>query len=167
MRSPSTSWDSSRPPGVSPRGPEAGAAPALRLRASATQMRDVFADHFPGYPVFPGALVVEAFAQASQLLIGMSHDFAEVGRLRRLSRVAFRRQVRPGDQLSIRCERRAGGAAWVLDARATVDGQPVATATLEYTLEPARAGTEAAQQAERLRALVRELERSPVEAPPR
>ena len=129
---------------------------------SATE--DVFADHFPGYPVFPGALVVEAFAQACQLLIGMSHDFAEVGRLRRLSRVAFRRQVRPGDQLSIRCERRAGGAAWVLDARATVDGQPVATATLEYTLEPARAGTEAAQQAERLRALARELQRSPVEA---
>ena len=28
---------------------------------SATE--DVFADHFPGYPVFPGALVVEAFAQ--------------------------------------------------------------------------------------------------------
>ena len=66
---------------------------------SATE--DVFTDHFPGYPVFPGALVVEAFGQASQLLIGMSHDFAEVGRLRRLSRVAFRRQVRPGDQLKV------------------------------------------------------------------
>ena len=73
---------------------------------SATE--DVFADHFPGYPVLPGALVVEAFAQASQLLIGLSHEFAQVGRLRRLSRVAFRRQVRPGDQLAIRCERRAG-----------------------------------------------------------
>ena len=132
---------------------------------SATE--DVFADHFPGYPVFPGALVVEAFAQASQLLIGMSHDFAAVGRLRRLSRVGFRRQVRPGDHLSIRCERRAGGAAWVLDARATVDGERVATATLEYTLEPARPGTEAAQQAERLRALAHELQRSPVETPPR
>ena len=128
---------------------------------SATE--DVFADHFPGYPVFPGALVVEAFAQASQLLIGMSHDFAEVGRLRRLSRVAFRRQVRPGDQLAIRCERRSAEGAWVFDACATVDGQRVATATLEYTLEPARPGTEAAQQAERLRALARELQRSPVE----
>src|SRR2546427_10840410 len=187
MRSPSTSWDSSRPPGVSPRGPEAGAAPAILLRASSTQMRfvfvdrvvsaeprhhietlknvsateDVFADHFPGYPVFPGALVVEAFGQASQLLIGMSHDFAEVGRLRRLSRVAFRRQIRPGDQLWIRCERRPGDGAWVLDASATVEGQRVATATLEYLLEATRPGADAARQARRLRARAHELQRAP------
>src|SRR5499427_4399314 len=72
-------------------------------------LEDVFADHFPGYPVLPGALVVEAFAQAAQLLIAMSHDFTRIGRLRRLSRVAFRHQVRPGDELAIRCERRAAG----------------------------------------------------------
>jgi len=77
---------------------------------------DVFADHFPGYPVFPGALVIEAFAQASQLLIGMSHDFTAVGRLHGLSRVAFGRLVRPGDQLAIRCERRSAEGAWVVDA---------------------------------------------------
>src|SRR5881397_2024114 len=160
MRSPSTSWDSSRPPGVSPRGPEAAAAPAIRLRASSTQMRfvfvdrvvsaeprhhietlknvsateDVFADHFPGYPVFPGALVVEAFAQACELLIAMSHDFVEIGRLERLSRVAFARPVRPGDQLRIRCERRAGEGVWAFDATATVDGVRVAAATLEFRL---------------------------------
>src|SRR2546428_7293936 len=126
---------------------------------SATE--DVFADHFPGYPVFPGALVVEAFGQASQLLIGMSHDFAEVGRLRRLSRVAFRRQIRPGDQLWIRCERRPGDGAWVLDASATVEGQRVATATLEYLLEATRPGTDAARQAARPRALAPELQRAP------
>src|SRR5439155_19432349 len=55
------------------------AEPLLRIdtlkNVSATE--DVFADHFPGYPVFPGALVVEAFAQACELLIAMSHDFAE------------------------------------------------------------------------------------------
>src|SRR5262249_45279595 len=67
-------------------------------------LEDVFADHFPGYPVLPGALVVEAFAQASQLLIAASLDFAEVGRLRRLSRAAFRHPVRPGDLLAIRSE---------------------------------------------------------------
>jgi len=127
---------------------------------SATE--DVFADHFPGYPVLPGALVVEAFAQASQLLIGLSHEFAQVGRLRRLSRVAFRRQVRPGDQLAIRCERRAGEGAWVLEATATVDAQRVAAATLEYALEPAGPGTQAGRHAERLRALARELQRAPV-----
>ena len=130
---------------------------------SATE--DVFTDHFPGYPVYPGALVVEAFAQASQLLIGLSHEFAAVGRLGGLSRVAFRRAVRPGDQLAIRCERRSGHAdAWVLDAVATVDGQRVAAATLEYTLEPALPGSESALQAERFRRLAQALERAPVEA---
>ena len=129
---------------------------------SATE--DVFADHFPGYPVFPGALVIEAFAQASQLLIGMSHDFTAVGRLHGLSRVAFGRLVRPGDQLAIRCERRSAEGAWVVDASATVDGQRVAAATLEYTLEPALPQTETARQAECLRAFARELQRSPGEA---
>ena len=120
---------------------------------------DVFTDHFPGYPVYPGALVVEAFAQAAQLLIGLSHEFTAVGRLGGLSRVAFHRAVRPGDQLAIRCERRGLGDAWMLDAAARVDGQRVATATLEYTLEPVLPGTESALQAERLRLLARALER--------
>jgi len=124
---------------------------------------DVFADHFPGYPVLPGALVVEAFSQASQLLIAMSHDFTRIGRLRRLSRVAFRHPVRPGDQLAIRCERRAGGESpWTLEAVAMVGARRVATAMLDYTLEPAEPGTDAGRHAERLRALVRELRPAPV-----
>jgi 3-hydroxymyristoyl/3-hydroxydecanoyl-(acyl carrier protein) dehydratase len=118
---------------------------------------DVFAEHFPGYPVMPGALIVEAFAQASQLLIAWSRELAEVGRLRRLSRVAFRHQVRPGDRLEIRCERRAGDDRWVLDATAVVASRRVAAATLEYDLEPATPGTAAARAAERLAALGREL----------
>jgi 3-hydroxyacyl-[acyl-carrier-protein] dehydratase len=134
---------------------------ATLKNVSATE--DVFADHFPGYPVYPGALVVEAFAQASQLLIGLSHEFAAVGRLGGLSRVAFRRAVRPGDQLAIRCERRGDGDAWVLDATATVDGHRVAAATLEYTLEAARPGSESAWEAERFRRLAQALARAPDE----
>jgi len=127
-------------------------------------LEDVFADHFPGYPVLPGALIVEAFAQASQLLIAASLDFAEVGRLRRLSRAAFRHPVRPGDLLAIRCERRAASDdAWVLEATATVGSRRVAAATLEYTLETARPGTEAGRHAERLGALARTLREAPVE----
>jgi len=127
-------------------------------------LEDVFADHFPGYPVLPGALIVEAFAQASQLLIAASRDFTAVGRLRRLSRAAFRHPVRPGDLLAIRCERRAGpGDAWVLEATATVGPRRVAAASLEYALEAARPGTEAGRHAERLGALARTLRGAPVE----
>ncbi|PYM90692.1 MAG: 3-hydroxyacyl-[acyl-carrier-protein] dehydratase FabZ [Candidatus Rokuibacteriota bacterium] len=146
-----------------------GADPGRRIETlkNVSANEDVFADHFPGYPVFPGALVVESFAQACQLLIAMSHDFAEIGRLERLSRVAFARPIRPGDQLRIRCERRTGGDAWALDATATVDGVRVAAAVLEYTLERSAPGTGAARQAERLRVLQRELEPASLALAPR
>lgn len=122
---------------------------------SATE--DVFADHFPGVPILPGALIVEAFDQAAQLLIATSCDFARVGRLTRLSRVAFRKWVRPGDQLRLRCDVRSAPPAWVLAARAEVEQRCVATATLDYALEDARPDTPAGEQAAWLRALAREL----------
>jgi 3-hydroxymyristoyl/3-hydroxydecanoyl-(acyl carrier protein) dehydratase len=140
------------------------AEPPRRIETSThvSGLDDVFADHFPGYPVLPGALVVEAFVQTAQLLIGLSHEFTRVGRLRGLSRVAFRHPVRPGDVLAIRCERRAGEAAWIIDATARVDGRRVASAELEFALEPAAPDTEAGRHAERLRAQARELPRDPV-----
>src|SRR5262245_60111590 len=140
------------------------AEPPSRIETSThvSGLDDVFADHFPGYPVLPGALVVEAFVQAAQLLIGLSHEFTQVGRLRGLSRVAFRHPVRPGDVLAIRCERRAGEAAWVVDATALVNGRRVASAGLEFALEPAAAGTDDGGHAERLCVLARELPRAPV-----
>lgn len=122
---------------------------------------DVFADHFPGFPILPGALLVEAFGQAAQLLIALSSDFARVGRLTRVHRGAFRHFVRPGDQLRIRCERRTPDGAWVLAASADVAERRVATATLEYAVEEARPGTEVGREAERLRQLVRELQDLP------
>ena len=140
--------------------------PARRIETlmRVSGLEDVFADHFPGYPVLPGALVVEAFAQAAQLLIAASRDFAEVGRLRRLARATFRHPVRPGDWLAIGCERAAGrDDAWVLEATATVGPHRVAAATLEYTLEAAQPGTDAGRHAERLGALARRLQGAPVE----
>ncbi len=130
---------------------------------SATE--DVFTDHFPGYPLLPGALIVEALAEAAELLIAISHDWREVGRLARLSRASFRHFVRPGDQLRLRCEVRASDPC-VLAATAEVDGRRVATATLEYALEPARPGTEAFARAARLATLARELRQSPLDLAP-
>lgn len=147
---------------------------------SATE--DVFDDHFPGSPIFPGALVVETFEQASQLLIGISHDFARVGTLRGVHRAAFRHFVRPGDQLRVRCaravaergrsgaERGADDATWSVSASAEVDGKRVASATLEFTLIAADAGegdaavAEAKAHAERLRESVRVLRAASVQA---
>jgi 3-hydroxyacyl-[acyl-carrier-protein] dehydratase len=124
---------------------------------SATE--DMFDDHFPGYPILPGALIVETFEQASQLLIGVSHDFARVGHLRAVQRAAFRHFVRPGDQLRVRCTRSGGDeAGWTVSAAADVDGRRVASAVLDFALVEDKA------HAERLREAVRVLRAAPIEA---
>lgn len=122
---------------------------------SATE--DVFDDHFPGVPILPGALLVETFEQATQLLVAVTHDFARVARLDAVRRAAFRALVRPGDQLTVTCRRRdaagePGPARWTLAATAMVTGQTVATATLEITVVDDDGGTGG-----RLRAMHRAL----------
>ena len=125
--------------------------------------KDVFTDHFPGYPILPGALVVESFEQASQLLIGLSHDFTRVGRLAAVRRATFRRFVRPGDQVRIRCARTAEHAdGWTVSASAEVDGRRVASATLEFDVVAATAD-EAKAHGERLREMARVLRESPID----
>jgi 3-hydroxyacyl-[acyl-carrier-protein] dehydratase len=138
-----------------------GRAITTLKNVSATE--DIFDDHFPGCPIFPGALIIETFEQATELLIGLSTGFARVGRLERISRAAFRRFVRPGDQLRVRCERREGdGPAWTVAASAEVDGRPAATALLEFGLEDAMSG-EPHARADRLRELARVLREGPLE----
>lgn len=127
---------------------------------SATE--DVFDDHFPGLPILPGALLVETFEQATQLLVAVTHDFARVARLDRVSRAGFRTLVRPGDQLTVTCHRRdpdreAEGRRWTVAATAAVTGQTVATATLEVTLVDDHDGV-----GERLRGLYRTLTMDPI-----
>jgi 3-hydroxyacyl-[acyl-carrier-protein] dehydratase len=127
---------------------------------SATE--DVFADHFPGHPILPGALLVESFEQASQLLIGVSHDFARVGRLREVQRGVFRHFVRPGDQLRVRCVRTAGDdEGWTVSATAEVDGRRVASALLDFAIVSAVDADK--EHAERLRENVRVLRAAPID----
>ncbi len=135
----------------------------IEILKNVSATEDVFDDHFPGYPILPGALVVETFEQASQLLIGLTHDFARVGRLRGVHRAAFRHFVRPGDQVRVRCARSAGDEMqWTLSTSAEVDGRRVASATLDFAIVPAV--DEHKAHAERLREVVRVLRASPVDA---
>jgi 3-hydroxyacyl-[acyl-carrier-protein] dehydratase len=60
-----------------------------------------FAGHFPGHPVMPGVLIVEALAQSAALLAlnEVGRDPARLFMLTGLNKVRFRRRVIPGDQL--------------------------------------------------------------------
>ncbi|QDU32176.1 UDP-3-O-[3-hydroxymyristoyl] N-acetylglucosamine deacetylase [Poriferisphaera corsica] len=64
-----------------------------------------FQGHFPGTPMMPGVLIVEALAQLSGVLVGQSLEHAgKLAVLLSLDRVKIRRPVTPGDQLILEAE---------------------------------------------------------------
>jgi 3-hydroxyacyl-[acyl-carrier-protein] dehydratase len=93
----------------------------------------VFQGHFPGKPVFPGVLIIEAMAQSSATLVGLSLDLADRGArtyFMGIEAAKFRRMVLPGDLLELHVTVvRGGGRVWKFDGRGIVDGQVVAEAT--------------------------------------
>jgi 3-hydroxyacyl-[acyl-carrier-protein] dehydratase len=100
---------------------------------------DYFRDHFPGYPVVPGMLVLESMAQLGGRLVQVSVREA-AGRevlpmVAMVDRAQFRRPVRPGERLDIEAEVTSLGAARArVAASATVDGQAAASAIIMYGL---------------------------------
>jgi 3-hydroxymyristoyl/3-hydroxydecanoyl-(acyl carrier protein) dehydratase len=100
---------------------------------------DVFAEHFPGLPVMPGALIIESMAQLGGVVVEAASraksrdDLFAV--LTGVDRVKFRRRVVPGDRLDLVAEvvyvSEMGGAAKV---EARVEGALVTSTELTYVL---------------------------------
>jgi UDP-3-O-[3-hydroxymyristoyl] N-acetylglucosamine deacetylase/3-hydroxyacyl-[acyl-carrier-protein] dehydratase len=64
-----------------------------------------FQGHYPGTPIMPGVLIVEAMAQLSGVLMGQKPEYAgKLAVLLSLDRVKLRRPVTPGDQLMLEAE---------------------------------------------------------------
>ncbi len=89
-----------------------------------------FTGHFPGQPIFPGVLIIEAMAQATGLLgsltVGEAAEADSLYLLVGVDKVRFRRPVTPGDQLRIVVDvinNKRG--IWKFNARADVDGDTV------------------------------------------
>src|SRR3982750_4223384 len=60
---------------------------------------DIFADHYPGFPVMPVSLMLEGLAQTGGILVGEANDFQEKVVLGKLPRATFSREVLAGEQL--------------------------------------------------------------------
>ncbi|HXX95120.1 MAG TPA: UDP-3-O-acyl-N-acetylglucosamine deacetylase [Planctomycetota bacterium] len=95
-----------------------------------------FQGHFPGQPIMPGVLQIEAMAQlAGVLLMRKSDNQAKVAVLLSLDGVKLRKSVVPGDQLRIEVETlKVKPRTGEVIARATVDGQLVAEANMKFML---------------------------------
>ncbi len=92
-----------------------------------------FQGHFPGRPVMPGVLVVEAMAQSAAFIVlsQMGPDPQTLFMLSGLDKVRFRRQVVPGDQLKIEVKTiKFHRPLWRMSAEARVDGDLAAEAEL-------------------------------------
>jgi 3-hydroxyacyl-[acyl-carrier-protein] dehydratase len=100
-----------------------------------TMNEEFFVGHFPGRPVMPGVLILEAMAQTAGILTFVtagiypdeSHRFYFAG----IDKARFRRPVVPGDQVQLTAvlERRIR-TIWKYSTSATVDGNEVASAEM-------------------------------------
>jgi 3-hydroxyacyl-[acyl-carrier-protein] dehydratase len=93
-----------------------------------------FMGHFPGHPVMPGVLVIEALAQAGGVLAWESATAEQrlwVLYLVGIDETRFRQAVRPGDQLLLKVDLvQRKRNLWRFQARAEVDGKAVAETVL-------------------------------------
>jgi 3-hydroxyacyl-[acyl-carrier-protein] dehydratase len=129
---------------------------AKRLVAikNVTMNEPFFQGHFPGYPIMPGVLVIEAMAQAGAIIMlsEIPDRDKTLAVFTGIERAKFRRPVTPGDQLRIEVDVLAFRSRMGrMEAKATVDGKVACQATLTCQIVPktreAAPGAEAQQEA--------------------
>jgi 3-hydroxyacyl-[acyl-carrier-protein] dehydratase len=65
---------------------------------------EYFADHFPGYPVVPAALILEGLAQTGGILVGEANQFKEKVILAKVPKAVFHREVLAGERMTYEAE---------------------------------------------------------------
>ena len=112
-----------------------------RIRAikNVTFNEPFFTGHFPGRPVMPGVLILEALAQAAGLLafdaMGQVPDENNIYYFVGIDSARFKRPVVPGDQLVLEITiDRVRGGIWKFKGVASVDGEVAAEAELMCTM---------------------------------
>jgi beta-hydroxyacyl-ACP dehydratase FabZ len=120
-------------------------ADKIVARKMVTANEPFFEGHFPGNPIMPGVLIVEALAQAGALLVAPQVGFdpaRQVIFFMAIDKVKFRKPVVPGDALSLEVvPLRKGGSVWKMRGEAKVDGVVVAEAEFLAGIKPVSAAS--------------------------
>jgi 3-hydroxyacyl-[acyl-carrier-protein] dehydratase len=112
--------------------------PGVRVVARKRVREDEWylAGHFPGRPIMPGVLIVEAMAQTGAVaVLAEKENRGKLALFAGIDDVRFKRIVEPGDELELTCElERVRGPIGRGKARATVDGELAARGVLTFAV---------------------------------
>jgi len=111
---------------------EIEAGQSITALKNLTSAEEYLADHFPGFPIMPGVLMIESLVQTGAWLMRYTENFAYSTVLLKEARaVKFSNFVKPGQTLVTECKvHKRDECEYVLKASGKVDGRPTATARL-------------------------------------
>jgi 3-hydroxyacyl-[acyl-carrier-protein] dehydratase len=109
----------------------------ITVEARVPQASTIFEGHFPGYPLMPGVLLIEAMAQTSGWLLIALLKFERMPFLAAVKEAKMRSFVTPGETLTIDAAIAHEGSGFaVTEAKVAVDGQTRCNATLTFRHVP-------------------------------
>lgn len=109
----------------------------IKAVKNVTTNEPFFLGHFPGEPIMPGVLIIEALAQAGGILAMMEEEAKDkLAFFMTIDKAKFRKPVVPGDQLLLYVEqkKRVRGNIVQLHGEAQVDGKCVCEADLMFSV---------------------------------
>lgn len=109
----------------------------ITVEADVPSTSTIFEGHFPGYPLMPGVLLIEAMAQTSGWLLIAMLNFERMPFLAAVKEAKMRRFVSPGERLMIHGKLAHEGSGFAMTSvTIEVDGKVTSSATLTFSHIP-------------------------------
>ena len=107
----------------------------IRTEATVPLTSTIFEGHFPGHPLMPGVLLIEAMAQSAGWLVIAAMRFTRMPFLAAVKDAKLRTFVTPGQALALNAELIHEGSGYAVTAASiAIDGKPVCEAGLTFRL---------------------------------